>query len=84
MTKAVLGEQGLITEAGYQEQADSYRKMASAADIAIQVDKLAATGSFIAGGISAAAAVFGMGGGGGGGGSSGGASPIGWAPAIAG
>jgi hypothetical protein len=24
MTKAVLGEQGLITEAGYQEQAQSY------------------------------------------------------------
>jgi hypothetical protein len=31
MTKAVLGEQGLITEAGYKEQAQSYTDMASAA-----------------------------------------------------
>jgi hypothetical protein len=54
-TKAVIGQQGLITEAGYQEQA--YTNMANAAGVAINADKLAATGSFIAGGINAIAAV---------------------------
>lgn len=58
MTKAVLGEQGLITEAGYEEQAKSYRDMASAADVAIKADKLAAEGAYWGAGISAAAAVF--------------------------
>ncbi len=82
MTKAVLGEQGLITEAGYAEQAKSYNDMAAAAGVAIQADKLAATGSFVAAGISAFGALLGMAPSGGGGG--GGASPIGWSPAIAG
>jgi hypothetical protein len=54
--KAVLGEQGLITEAGYQEQAQSYTDMASAAGVAIEADKLAAKGSTIAAGFSFAAA----------------------------
>ena len=31
LTRAVLGQQGLVTEAGYQEQAQSYQTMASAA-----------------------------------------------------
>jgi hypothetical protein len=79
MTRAVIGQQGLITEAEYAEQHASYEKMASAADVAIQADKLAATGSFVAAGINAAAALFP-----GGGGDEGGASPIGWSPAIAG
>jgi hypothetical protein len=57
MTKAVLGEQGLITEAGYQEQAKSYTDMASAAGVAIDADKLAAKGAYVAAGFSAAAAV---------------------------
>src|ERR1043166_7573782 len=34
LTKAVLSEQGLITEAGYKEQAESYRNMASYAETA--------------------------------------------------
>ena len=58
MTKAVLGEQGLITEAGYQEQAQSYTDMANAAGVAIQADKLAATGAYWGAGISMAAALF--------------------------
>jgi hypothetical protein len=55
--KAVLGQQGLITEAGYQEQAQSYNLLANAAGVAIKEDKLAATGSDIAAGISALAGV---------------------------
>ena len=57
MTKAVLGEQGLITEAGYKEQAQSYTDMASAAGVAIEADKLAAKGATIGAIISGAAAV---------------------------
>jgi hypothetical protein len=56
MTKAVLGEQGLITEAGYQEQAQSYTDMANAAGVAIDADKLAAKGADIAAVFSFAAA----------------------------
>jgi len=49
LAKAVLGQQGLITEAGYQEQADSYTTMASTAratatgedQIANETDQLA-------------------------------------------
>lgn len=49
---AVIGEQGLITEAGYREQADSYRNLAAAAGEAITADKIAAVGDFVAGAIS--------------------------------
>ena len=71
MTKAVLGEQGLITEAGYQEQAQSYTDMANAAGVAIEADKLAATGAYAGAAIAGVAAAFslipdGSGGGGGG------------------
>lgn len=49
LTKAVLGQQGLITEAGFQEQSESYTLMSSAArsaasqefGIADQTDQLA-------------------------------------------
>lgn len=42
LTHAVLGQQGLITEAGYEEQANSYRTMEAAANWgANQEDKLA-------------------------------------------
>lgn len=51
LAKATLGEQGLITEAGYQEQATSYNNMAEAAQMAGDAEKKAATGDFIAGGI---------------------------------
>jgi hypothetical protein len=49
-TKAVIGQQGLITEAGYQEQAQAYTSMANAAGVAINADKTAEVGSFIAAG----------------------------------
>lgn len=62
--KAVAGQQGLITEAGYQEQSDSYNLMASAADKAASADKTAAIGSFIAGGINIVAGLASLGGGG--------------------
>jgi hypothetical protein len=54
---AVLGEQGLITEAGYQEQAQSYAQMANAAGAAIQGEKLAQEGSLIGAGISGASSL---------------------------
>jgi hypothetical protein len=57
MTKAVLGEQGLITEAGYKEQADSYRTMADAAGMAAHAEDTAATGAYITAGIKGLAAV---------------------------
>jgi hypothetical protein len=55
--RAVIGQQGLITEAGYQEQAESYTNMANAAGVAEKADNLAATGSDIAAGISAVAGI---------------------------
>jgi hypothetical protein len=42
LSKAVLGQQGLITEAGYTEEATSYTNMSKAADFAVQGDQLAA------------------------------------------
>lgn len=57
LTKAVLGEQGLIQEAGYREQAQSYRNMADAAGIAIKADEQAAQGSEVAAGIKGATAI---------------------------
>jgi hypothetical protein len=57
LTKAVIGEQGLIQEAGYKEQAQSYDTMASAATMAAGAEKTAATGDFIGGGMQAAAAI---------------------------
>ena len=51
LTKAVAGEQGLITEAGYQEQAASYTNMARAARMAANAEDEAATGSEITSGI---------------------------------
>lgn len=42
LTKAVAGQQGLITEAGYTEQQQSYQNLSKAAGIAVQEDNLAA------------------------------------------
>jgi hypothetical protein len=42
LTKAVAGQQGLITEAGYTEQATSYQNMSKAAALAAQADTEAA------------------------------------------
>lgn len=44
LNRAVLGQQGLITEAGYTEQAASYTSMQKAAGLASQEDILAAQG----------------------------------------
>lgn len=57
LSKAVLGEQGLITEQGYKEQAQSYENMQSAAVMAAGAEKTAATGDFVAGGFQAAASI---------------------------
>jgi hypothetical protein len=57
LTKAVLSEQGLITEAGYKEQAQSYRTMADAAGMAAKAEDTAATGAEISAGIKGVAAV---------------------------
>ena len=49
--------QGLVTEASYQEQADSYKLMASAARVAASAEDNAATGDMISGSVKAVAAV---------------------------
>ena len=61
LTKAVLSEQGLITEAGYKQQAQSYQNMAAAADLAAHRDEQAATGSMITAGIKGVAAIASVG-----------------------
>jgi hypothetical protein len=61
LTKAVTQQQGLITQAGYEEQAASYDLMAQAAQIAAQADQKAAQGSMISGiikGVAAGATLF--------------------------
>ncbi len=61
ITHAVADEQGLITEAGYKEQAQSYQNMASAAQVAIDADKAAQEGSTITGiikGVAGIASLF--------------------------
>lgn len=57
LTKAVAGQQGLITEAGYQEQAQSYTNMAGAARMAANAEDNAAVGADITAGIKGAAAI---------------------------
>lgn len=57
LQKAAIGEQGLITEAGYQEQAQAYQNMASAIGSAEKGANLAEIGSFVGAGISAIAAL---------------------------
>lgn len=57
ITKAVAGEQGLITEAGYTEQATSYTNMAQAARVAASAEDNAATGADITAGIKGVAAI---------------------------
>ena len=51
LTHAVLGQQGLITEAGYNEQAASYKIMQGAANDAGNAENNAATAAEITGGI---------------------------------
>jgi hypothetical protein len=56
-TTAAIGQQGLITEAGYQEQHDSYMNMAAASDAAQAAEKTSGIGSLIAGGLKLAAGI---------------------------
>jgi hypothetical protein len=56
LTKAVLSEQGLITEAGYREP-QSYRTMADAAGMAAKAEDTAATGAMWSAGIKGLAAI---------------------------
>jgi hypothetical protein len=57
LSKAVLGEQGLIQVAGYREQEQSFENMADAAVAAGNAEGRAATGSFIAAGLQAGASI---------------------------
>jgi hypothetical protein len=57
LTKAVVGQQGLIEEAGYQEQADSYAIMAKSARLAADAEDTASIGSFISAGVKGAFAI---------------------------
>lgn len=57
LTKAVASQQGMITEAGYQEQADSYHNMSSAAQVAIDAAHTAQTGAYISAGIHSITAI---------------------------
>lgn len=57
LTKAVLGQQGLITEEGYKEQAQSYRNMSQAAQVAIDAEHTAEIGSYITAGVKAVSAI---------------------------
>lgn len=61
LTHAVAGEQGLITEAGYKEQAESYRNMSQAAQVAIDAENHAADNAGIMAaikGVTAVASLF--------------------------
>ena len=57
LTKAAVGQQGLIEEAGYQEQADSYAIMAKSARLAADAEDMAGIGSFVSAGIKGALAI---------------------------
>ena len=55
--KETLGQQGLIEEAGYEEQAKSYQLMAQSARMAADAEDRGAIGSFISGGFKGMAAI---------------------------
>jgi hypothetical protein len=57
LNRAVLGQQGLIQEAGYKEQATSYQNMAQAAQVAADAENNAATGAEIGSAIKGVAAL---------------------------
>lgn len=57
LTRAVLGQQGLIEEAGYQEQSQSYQLMASASRMAADADERAADNAGITAAIKGVAAI---------------------------
>lgn len=57
LQQAVTNRQGLITEAGFSEQQQSYETMATVAGNAAKSANLAAVGSFVAAGISTVGAL---------------------------
>ncbi|WP_316176267.1 hypothetical protein [Bradyrhizobium sp. SZCCHNRI1073] len=57
LTKSVAATQGLITEEGYKEQAQSYENMAKAAKLAADAEDQAALGADITGGLKMAASI---------------------------
>jgi hypothetical protein len=57
LQQAVIQRQGLITEQGYEEQAQSYRNMESAANLAAGAEDKAAQGAGWSAGLKFAAAV---------------------------
>jgi hypothetical protein len=58
LQRAVIERQGLITEQGYEEQAESYRNMESAADMVASGEKKAAGGADWAAGIQGVAGLL--------------------------
>jgi hypothetical protein len=57
LQQAVIQRQGLITEQGYEEQAQSYRNLEAAADMAASEEKKAAVGAEWGAGFKFAAAI---------------------------
>lgn len=57
LTKAVGEQQGLITEAGYDEQSKSFQNMSAAAHVAADAENQAADNAMITGGIKGIAAI---------------------------
>lgn len=57
LSKAVAGQQGLIQEAGFEEQGQSYLQMANAAGEAGKAEGIAETGDYVAAGVNAVAAI---------------------------
>jgi hypothetical protein len=57
LQQAVLARQGLITEQGFEEQAQSYRTMESAANMAAGAEDKAAYGADITAGVKFAAGI---------------------------
>jgi hypothetical protein len=57
LAQAVTGEQGMVTTQGYEEQQQSFETMATIAGDAAKSANLAATGSFVAAGISGVASL---------------------------
>lgn len=57
LTKAVTGQQGLIEEAGYEEQAQSYKLLSQAARMSADTAEKSASGLNITAGIKGVAAV---------------------------
>ena len=57
LTKAVAGEQGLITEEGYRVQAKTYENMGEASRLAASAEDEASTASLWSAGLKAASAI---------------------------